>query len=60
MSIDFSYSDLQEAASKAREGHSQEERLEAWARMDELREEIRKRVGIVDIAVPYIRELRDS
>ena len=31
----------------------------ACERMDRMREEIQKRVGIVDIAVPSIRELRD-
>ena len=31
----------------------------ACERMDQLREEIRDRVGTVDIAVPAIRELRD-
>ena len=28
--------------------------------MDKMREEIRKRHGLLDIAVPYIRELRDQ
>ena len=36
-----------EAAAKARE------------RMDRMREETYKRVGLLDVAVPYIRELRD-
>lgn len=31
----------------------------ACERMDRMREEIQKRVGVVDIAVPAIRELRD-
>ena len=31
----------------------------ACERMDRMREEIQKKVGIVDIAVPAIRELRD-
>jgi hypothetical protein len=31
----------------------------ACERMDRMREEIQKRVGIVDIAIPAIRELRD-
>jgi len=31
----------------------------ACERMDQMSEEIRKRVGVVDIAVPAIRELRD-
>lgn len=31
----------------------------ACERMDQMSEEIRKRVGTVDIAVPAIRELRD-
>jgi hypothetical protein len=29
-------------------------------RMDRMREEIRKKHGTLDIAVPYIRELRDQ
>ena len=32
----------------------------ACERMDRMREEFQKRVRIVDIAVPAIRELRDS
>ncbi len=32
----------------------------ARERMDRMREETRKRVGIVDVAVPFIRELRDQ
>ena len=31
----------------------------ACERMDRMREEIQKRVGLVDIAIPAIRELRD-
>ncbi|MDB5336173.1 MAG: hypothetical protein JWN70_1792 [Planctomycetaceae bacterium] len=31
----------------------------ACERMDQMSEEIRKRIGTVDIAVPAIRELRD-
>ena len=31
----------------------------ACERMDRMREELQKKVGIVDIAVPAIRELRD-
>lgn len=31
----------------------------ACEQMDRMREEIRKRVGIVDVAVPAIREVRD-
>ncbi len=31
----------------------------ACERMDRMREEIQRRIGIVDIAIPAIRELRD-
>jgi hypothetical protein len=31
----------------------------AAERMDRMREETFKRVGLLDVAVPYIRELRD-
>lgn len=32
----------------------------ARGRMDRMREETRKRAGIVDVAVPFIRKLRDK
>jgi hypothetical protein len=35
-----------------------EEMRKACERMDRMREEVRKREGILDIAVPAIRELR--
>ena len=42
-------------------GHRDPETVRrACERMDRMREEIRKRVGTVDVAVPFIRELRDQ
>lgn len=53
--------ELQAAAEKAARGiRDPEEMREACERMDRMREEIRRRNGILNIAVPAIRELRDD
>jgi hypothetical protein len=52
---------LQDAASKAARGvRDPEEMRKAFERMDRLREKIRQQHGLLDIAVPAIRDLRDS
>jgi hypothetical protein len=51
--------ELQEAARRAAAGvRDPQEMLEAAERMDQMREEIRQREGLLDIAVPAVRELR--
>ena len=51
--------DLQEAIRRAMSGvRDPEEMRKACERMDRMREEVRKREGILDIGVPAIRELR--
>ena len=51
--------ELQEAASKAVTGvRDPEEMRQAARRMDEMREEIRRRHGNLNIVVPAIRDLR--
>ena len=51
--------ELQEALRQAMSGvRDPEEMRKACERMDRMREEIRKREGILDIGVPAIRELR--
>jgi len=53
--------ELQEAADKAAKGlRDPEEMRQACERMDRMREEVRQQHGVLDIAVPSIRELRDS
>jgi hypothetical protein len=50
---------LQEAIRGAMSGvRDPEEMRKACERMDRMREEIHKREGVLDIAVPAIRELR--
>lgn len=52
--------ELQEAADRAAKGIRDPEIMrEACESMDRQREEIRRKHGILDIAVPAIRELRD-
>lgn len=52
---------LQEAATLAAKGiRDPEVTRKARERMDRMREEVRKKHGLLDIAVPSIRELRDS
>ncbi len=52
---------MQEAADKAAKGVRAPEAMRKAAEdMDRISEEIRKRHGLLDIAVPYIRELRDQ
>ena len=52
---------MQEAADKAAKGVRDPEAMRKAAEdMDRISEEIRKRHGLLDIAVPYIRELRDQ
>jgi hypothetical protein len=53
--------DLQDAAEKAAKGERDLEAARvACEEMDRIREEIRKKHGVLDIGVPAIRELRDS
>ena len=53
--------ELQEAADRAAAGiHDPEAMRRSCARMDRMREEIRKKHGVLDIGVPAIRALRDS
>jgi hypothetical protein len=53
--------EMQEAAERAAAGTRDPERMrQACARMDRIREEIRRQHGILDISVPAIRELRDA
>jgi hypothetical protein len=52
---------LVEAANKASSGVRDPEAMrQACERMDRLRESIRQKHGLLDIAVPAIRDLRDS
>ena len=52
---------LQDAADKAARGVRDPEAMrKACDRMDRLREKIRQQHGLLDIAVPAIRDLRDS
>lgn len=52
---------LKEAADKAAKGiRDPEDMRKAAEDMDRISEEIRKKHGLLDIAVPYIRELRDQ
>jgi hypothetical protein len=51
---------MQEAAEKAAKGiRNRDDMRKAAEEMDKIREEIRRREGILDIGVPSIRELRD-
>ena len=53
--------ELHEAAELAAKGIRDRERMKrARESMDRLREEIRRREGVLDIGVPAIRELRDG
>ncbi len=53
--------ELQEAADNAAKGIRDPESMrQACERMDRRREEIRRKHGLLDIAVPSIRELRDG
>lgn len=53
--------ELQAAAERAAKGLRDPEIMaKACERMDQLREEIRREHGILDIGVPAIRELRDG
>lgn len=53
--------ELQEAADRAARGVRDPEAMEQAARsMDSLREEIRRKHGILDMAVPANRELREA
>ena len=52
--------ELQEAAHRAAKGIRDPEVVrQSRARMDRRREEIRRKHGVLDIAVPAIRKLRD-
>jgi hypothetical protein len=51
--------ELQEAIRQAMAGvRDPEEMRKACERMDRMREEVRRREGVLDIGVPAIRELR--
>ena len=51
---------MQRAAENAAKGIRDRDAMhKAAEEMDKISEEIRKRQGLLDIAVPYIRELRD-
>ena len=51
--------ELHEAIRRAMSGaRDPEEMRKACERMDRMREEVRKREGVLDIGVPAIRELR--
>ncbi len=53
--------ELQKAADDAAKGIRDLEKMRlACERMDRTREEIFKRIGVVDFGVPTIRELRDA
>lgn len=53
--------ELEEAARLALSGVRDPEAMRgACARMDRMREEVRKKHGILDIGVPAIRDLRDE
>ena len=53
--------ELQEAVNRAAAGvHDAEAMRRSCKRMDQMREEIRKKHGVLAIGVPAIRELRDS
>lgn len=51
--------ELQEALANLGRPRDPEAMRKAAARMDQMREETFKRVGLLDVAVPFIRELRD-
>ena len=54
--------DLEELIAKMMRGEPRDPEAMRLAceRMDRIREETFKQVGLVDVAVPYIRELRDQ
>ena len=53
--------ELEEAARLALAGVRDPEAMDrASARMDRMRDEVRRKHGILDIGVPAIRELRDE
>ena len=53
--------ELQEAADRAAKGiRDPEARRQASQRLDQLREAVRRRVGIVDVAVEFVREAREE
>jgi hypothetical protein len=62
MSIDTSILiELQEAADKAAKGIRDHDAMRrACERMDAAREELRRRVGTLDVAVELIRDARDE
>ena len=53
--------DLQEAADLAAKGFRDPEKMrQACERMDRMREETFRKLGVLDIGVPAVRELRDA
>jgi hypothetical protein len=61
MEASTTISELQEAIDKARHGkRDPEEMRKASERLDLAREAMRQKTGLVDFAVPTIRELRDE
>jgi len=54
------FNSLREAITRVMKGQRDPEAVKAACeRMDRMREEIRQKHGVLDIAVPSIRELRD-
>jgi hypothetical protein len=54
-------SELNDAIAHLMKGERDPEAVKkACERMDQIREETRKRVGIVDVAVEFVREFRDK
>ena len=53
--------EVQAAINRVLEGKRDPESMRLAAeRMDKMREEMRKRTGVIDLAVPLIRETRDE
>jgi hypothetical protein len=53
--------ELEEACERLRKGvHDPEVARRARERMDRMREELRERIGIVDVAVDLVRDARQS
>lgn len=60
MSIDTRPSELHAAAERARKGERDPNLRKIVEEMDKDREELRKRVGTLNIAVDFVREARDA
>jgi hypothetical protein len=58
---DMENSELRAAAERAAQGiQDPEAAARARKRMDETRERLKKRLGVVNLVVPLLRELRDQ